>query len=55
MNSSGNATTSAPSAAASCRALRTLSALPATSPTTGLSCASAIFRLSAGRAFMAMV
>src|SRR5438128_1671324 len=53
MNISGNATRSAPCAAAAARARRTLSALPPTSPTVGLSCASAIFRRSAGRACMA--
>src|ERR1700755_3474203 len=52
MNNSGKATRSAPSFIASSRARRTLSAFPATSPTVGLSWASAIFRLSAGRAFM---
>src|ERR1043166_9602932 len=55
MNSSGKATMSAPRLAASSRARRTFSALALTSPTVGLSCASAIFRLSAGRAFIRMV
>src|SRR5437870_10884480 len=53
MNSSGNATRSAPSRCPSARAARTFSALPAMSPTVGLSCATAIARLSAGREFMA--
>ena len=52
MNSSGSATRSAPSRAACARARRALSALPAMSPTVGLSCAIAIARRSGGRAFM---
>ena len=40
MNSSGNTTRSAPSSRAWARAARALSALPAMSPTVGLSCAS---------------
>src|SRR5579885_2170633 len=51
MNSSGKMTRSAPCPAASARARRTLSALPAISPTVQLSCATAIARVSAGRAF----
>src|SRR6266852_2924089 len=42
MNSSENSTRSAPSAAAAARARRAFAALPATSPTIGLSCARAI-------------
>src|SRR3984957_18911175 len=49
MNSSGYTTRSAPSAAAVARARRARSALPATSPTVGLSCAMAIARCSGGR------
>src|SRR6202035_2687032 len=49
MNSSGDATRSAPSAAAVARARRARSALPATSPTVGVSCAMAIARCSGGR------
>src|SRR4051812_26999296 len=48
MNNSGNTTRSAPCAAASARALRTFSALPAMSPSVELSCATAIASLSAG-------
>ena len=48
MNSSGKITRSAPCPAAVARARRTFSALPATSPTVGLSCASAMARRSAG-------
>ena len=40
---------------AAARAARTLAALPATSPTTGLSWARAMASLSAGGGFMAMV
>src|SRR5215470_17548239 len=54
MNSSGSATRSAPSRAAWARAARALSAFPAISPTVGLSCATAIASLSAGRAFMGL-
>src|SRR5215831_19611587 len=52
MNSSGKATRSAPSRCPSARAARAFSALPAMSPTVGLSCATAIARRSAGREFM---
>jgi len=45
----------APSRAASTRARRAFSALPAMSPTVGLSCATAIARRSVGRAFMVQV
>src|SRR6266542_6439506 len=52
MNSSENTTRSALSAAAAARARRAFSALPATSPTMGLSCAIAIASRSGGRLFM---
>src|SRR5215813_9979619 len=52
MKSSGRATRSAPSRNPSARAARAFSALPARSPTVGLSCATAIARRSAGREFM---
>src|SRR3954453_6293225 len=54
MKSSGNAIRSARSRAANARAARTLSALPATSPTVGLSCATAIASRSIGRMVMAL-
>src|SRR5262245_60842067 len=52
MNSSENAIRSAPSRTACARAARALAALPSMSPTVGLSCATAIARVSVGRAFM---
>src|SRR3974390_798973 len=48
MNNSGKTTRSAPCRAASARARSTLAALPATSPTMALSCATAIGSRSAG-------
>src|SRR5262249_45194468 len=55
MNSSGKITSSAPWAAASARARRASSALAATAPTVGLTCAIAIARRSGGRGLMRMM
>src|ERR1700733_8757514 len=55
MKSSEKATTSAPSCNACARAARARSRLPVTSPTTGLSCATAMATRSSRRSFIAKV